>query len=106
MGLLDLAGGQAPAAQGAPQTAGIFGSMVDASSPAGAPSGASAQASLKMAQQLAQNPTPEMGAQIVAQMRQAGMPEADQIEQYLAHVGANPQAIRSAAQQVIQALSQ
>lgn len=73
--------------------------------PQAQPQPAQGDPSLQMAQQLLQNPTPQMGAQIVAQMRRAGMPEADQIEQYLSQVGQDPDAIRQAAQQVIQALS-
>ena len=62
--------------------------------------------SLQMAMKLAESPTVETGRAIIAQMRQAGMPEADQIEAYLAHVGDDPQAIKQVAMQVVQALSQ
>lgn len=59
---------------------------------------------LQMAQQLAQNPTPQMAQQIVAQMRQAGMPEADQMAQIFSQAGDDPQAIKQIADAVIKSI--
>jgi hypothetical protein len=95
MGLLD---GSMQAPQ---QGGGLLGAM-----PQQSQGGGTNGRDLQMAQQLLQNPTPEMGQQIVAQMRQAGMPEADQIEQFLTQVGGDTNKIREMAQQVVQALSQ
>lgn len=60
---------------------------------------------LQMAQQLAQNPTPQMAQQIVAKMRQSGMPEADQMEQIFSQAGGDPQALKQIADAVIASLS-
>jgi len=93
MGLLD---GMMPGAQ-APQ-GGLLSGPVGGAAPG-------ADGSLQMAQQLAQNPTPQMAQQIVQQMRQAGMPEADQIAQALGQMGDDSAAIKQFADQVVQALS-
>ncbi|CUI03875.1 hypothetical protein BN2497_2527 [Janthinobacterium sp. CG23_2] len=81
---------------------GLLGAM-SAAAPQGAQGGADPR---QMAQQLAQNPTPQMAQQIVAQMRQAGMPEADQMAQIFSQAGDDPQAIKQIADAVLQSFSQ
>ena len=81
---------------------GLLGAM-SAGAPQQAPQGGGG--GLQMAQQLAQNPTPQMAQQIVAQMRQAGMPEADQMAEIFAKAGDDTQMIKQIAEAVLQSLS-
>lgn len=101
MGLLDMGGAQPSQPQG-----GLLGAFQGGQPQGAAPAQQGSSPELQMAMQLAQNPTPQMAQQIVAQMRKAGMPEADQIAQFLAQAGEDPQAIKQIADAAVKALSQ
>lgn len=60
---------------------------------------------IQLATQLAQNPTQQMAQQIIAQLRQSGSPEADQLDQILQKTGGDPVKIKQIAEFVIQHLS-
>lgn len=92
-----LAGAMPPPPQ---QAGGLLGGLSG-----GAPAAPAGNQGLQMAQQLAQSPTPQMAQQIIQQMKQAGMPEADQIAQALQQLGDDPEAIKHFADQVVQVLS-
>lgn len=100
MGLLD-------SMQQAPQQpqGGLLGGMMVAGGGQPQQGGAGAAQGLQMAMQLAQNPTPQMAQQILAQMKQAGMPEVDQMAQVFAQAGDDPEALKQIAEAVIQGLS-
>ncbi len=97
MGLLDSME-QAPQQ---PQGGLLGGMMAEGAAPA--PQGGQ---SLQMAMQLAQNPSMEMAQQIIAQLKQAGSPEADQLEQILQQTGGDPAKIKQIADAAVQHLGQ
>lgn len=99
MGLLD-------SMQQAPQQpqGGLLGGMMGAGGGQPQQGDAGTAQGLQMAMQLAQNPTPQMAQQILAQMKQAGMPEVDQMTQVFAQAGDDPEALREIANAVIQGL--
>jgi len=63
------------------------------------------QNGLVLAKQLAANPTPEMAAQIVAQLKASGNPDAEKFEQILQQTGGDPQKIKQIADAMVAQLS-
>lgn len=99
MGLLDSMEQTPQQPQG-----GLLGGMMQGSAPA-APQPQGGGQEMQLAMQLAQSPTPQTAQAIVEQMRQAGLPEAEQFAAIFEQVGDNPEMLKQIADASIQALS-
>jgi hypothetical protein len=93
-----LLGAMAQPQQPQAQQPGLLGAMGG-----GAPQqGGASQQDIQLAMQLAQNPTPQMAQQVVQQLKQAGNPNAAQLEQVLSQAGNDSEFIKHIADLILQ----